>query len=89
MRLTVYSNNYDDYSYTVGHGMSGKVFLENGKTGREFRSVEQAIDFIVKNSIDIKQLTYCFQHNGQQYYKTFSFTAEVAKNDNKDQLSAT
>ena len=60
MRLTVYSNNYDNYSYVVGRGMSGKVFLENGKTGKEFKSVEQALEFIVKNNIDIKYLTYCF-----------------------------
>ena len=33
--MTVYSNNYDSYSYVVGRGMSGKVFIENGKTGKE------------------------------------------------------
>lgn len=71
LTLTIYSNNYDAYSYTIGRGMSGKVFIENGKTGREFRSAEQAIDFVVKNNLKLEEICYCYQVNGQQMFKKF------------------
>lgn len=72
LTLTIYSNNYDSYSYVVGRGMSGKVFIENGKTGREFRSAEQAIDFAVKNNMKLEEICYCYQVNGQQLFKKFA-----------------
>lgn len=69
MTLTIYSNNFDNYTYVVGRGMSGKVFLENGKTGREFKSAEAAIDFIAKTGVVLDEIVYNFQVNGKQMFK--------------------
>ena len=71
MVLTVYSKNYDMYSYTVNNGLSSKVFLENGKSGKEFKNVEDAIDFVTKASIMLDEIVYCFQTNGKQYFRKF------------------
>lgn len=69
--LTIYSNNYDMYSYVVGRGMSGKVFLENGKTGKEFKSVESALDYVAKTNIRLDEIVYCYQVNGEQLFRKF------------------
>ena len=69
--LTIYSNNYDMYSYVVGRGMSGKVFLENGKTGKEFKSVESALDYASKANIQLDEIVYCYQVNGEQLFRKF------------------
>lgn len=69
--MTVYSNNYDSYSYVVGRGMSGKVFIENGKTGKEFNSVERALDYVTKANIQLDEIVYCYQVNGTQLFKKF------------------
>ena len=74
--LTVYSNNYDNYSYVVGRGMSGKVFIENGKTGKEFKTMESAIDYAVKANIQLDAIVYCYQVNGQQFFKKFKLQHE-------------
>ena len=76
--LTVYSNNYDAYSYVVGRGMSGKVFLENGKTGKEFTSVEKALDYIVQANIQLDEIVYCYQVNGMQLFKKFPLAKQTA-----------
>lgn len=69
--LTIYSNNYDMYSYVVGRGMSGKVFIENGKTGKEFKSVESALDYASKANIQLDEIVYCYQVNGEQLFRKF------------------
>lgn len=76
--LTVYSNNYDAYSYVVGRGMSGKVFLENGKSGREFESVEKALDYVAKTNIQLDEIVYCYQVNGTQLFKKFPLANKSA-----------
>ena len=78
--MTVYSNNYDMYSYVVGRGMCRKVFIENGKTGKEFKSVESALDYVVKANIQLDEIVYCYQVNGTQMFKKF-------KIDNKTNTS--
>ena len=76
MMLTVYSNNYDNYSYVVGRGMSGKVFIENEQTGKEFKTMESAIDYAVKANIQLDAIVYCYQVNGQQLFKKFNLHEE-------------
>lgn len=75
--LTVYSNNYDSYSYVVGRGMSGKVFLENGKKGIEFTSVEKALDYIAQTNIQLDEIVYCYQVNGVQMFKKFPLVKQT------------
>ncbi len=77
MVLTVYSNNYDSYSYVVGRGMSGKVFIENGKSGKEFASVEKALDYVAKTNIQLDEIVYCYQLNGTQMFKKFPLVKQT------------
>lgn len=52
--------------------MNGKVFLENGKTGREFKTVGSALDFAVKQKMQIDEIVYCYQDDGEQLFSRFS-----------------
>ena len=69
--LTIYSNDYDSGQNTFGNGMNGKVFLENGKTGREFKSANDALDYISKNNVDVCKIDYCYQADNEQMFKCF------------------
>ena len=52
--------------------MNGKVFLENGKTGKEFKSANDALDFAVKQKMQIDEIVYCYQDDGEQLFSRFS-----------------
>lgn len=71
MTLTIYSNNFDDYSYVVNHGMNGKVFLEADGQGKEFKNAAQALEYVVLNGLSLDKMTLCWQRNGQQFFKSF------------------
>ena len=70
--LTIYSDDYDSGQNAFGNGMNGKVFLENGKTGREFKSANDALDFAVKQKMQIDEIVYCYQDDGEQLFSRFS-----------------
>lgn len=73
MQLTVYSNSFDDYSYAVKGGMNGKVFVEGDNSGKEFKNVQLALDYIITYHIPVDTLVYKFQRGGIQYYQKFDF----------------
>ena len=70
--LYAYSNDFDDGQNVTGNGMNGKVFLEDGKSGKEFKTVESALDFAVKQKMQIDEIVYCYQDDGEQLFSRFS-----------------
>ena len=52
--------------------MNSKVFLEDGKSGKEFKTVESALDFAVKQKMQIDEIVYCYQDDGEQLFSRFS-----------------
>lgn len=79
--LTIYTNEYDSREDIVGNGMSGKVFLEGSGTGREFKTVDEALDHCVEHGINIDQLAimYLSADGGQKFMRFAALTHEIGK----------
>ena len=73
--LTIYTDRFDSRSNVYGKGMSGKVFLEKeeneNSTGKEFRAVDEALDYCEKNKIDIDRIDFHYlgDYELQKFWK--------------------
>ena len=73
VELTVYTDIYDSKENIVGKGMSGKVFLEGSGTGKEFKTINEALNHCVEHGINIDQLTIMYlSDDGEQRFMRFS-----------------
>ena len=81
MHLTIYSRDFDEGENVFGKGMSGKVFLEDGRRGDEFGDFSEAL----LRASDLGEvplgLTVCFQRDGVQMFRKF----EIAVSSNAGQ----
>ena len=75
MYLTIYSKDFDEGEHLSGKGMSGKVFLEDGRKGEEFGDFAEAL----LRAGDLGEiplgLTVCFRRDGVQMFRKFEIIA--------------
>lgn len=73
MMLTIYSNDFDSNADMLNGGFSGDVFVENSISGERFHgshdNLNDAMKFIIKNDIDIDEITYNYVDDGNQMFK--------------------
>jgi hypothetical protein len=69
--LTIYTDRFDSRANVYGKGMSGKVFLEDGETGQEFRAIDEALSHCEKNKIDIDRIDFHYlgDYELQKFWK--------------------
>ena len=69
--LTIYSERYDKNENIINNGMSGKVFIEDGNSGKEFKAIDEALDFIEKSKISIDRIdfNYIGDYGIQKFWK--------------------
>ena len=72
MCLTTYSKDFDEGEGVSGKGMSGKVFLEDGRTGEEFGDFMDALLRADDSGKLPLELVVCFRKDGMQMFRKFT-----------------
>lgn len=76
MVLTVYSAKFDESSGAANGGFSGKAFIDGCAEGKQFGSLDEALDWISHSGAALDRIDFMYEADGEQRFIKFQVNGD-------------